>query len=285
MFAHETVWGWALSLPAVALVVVFSLAPMAYAVYTSFFRHDMLTPPVFVGAANYRALLTDARFINSLKVTAVYVAGTVMPVWLASFGLALLVYRSGRMAGLWRTILFLPTVLPLVSVALVWKLFFHFNGPLNALLADAGFEPIPWLSSAKYAPWAMIIMSWWHATGYYMVIFLAGLLAIPGTLYEAVAIDGGGAWARLRHVTLPLMRPVFALVLVLSIVNGIKTFVFQYVVTGGGPGTATQVITLLIYQTAFSFLRMGSAAAISVVLFVAVLILSLIQLRLLRSEV
>jgi len=281
---RETTWGLLFAAPAVVFLAVFSLAPMAYALAISFTRFNLTSPPEFVGLANYRALLGDGIFHTSLRVTAVYVLGTVVPVWAISLGLALLLVRARVFASVWRTLLFLPSVLPLVSVALVWKLFFHLNGPMNALLGTVGVPPVPWLTSTQFAPLALIIMSWWHATSYYMVIFLAGLLAIPRTYYEAAEVDGASGWARFRDITLPLLRTTFFLVIVVSIVNGLRTFVFQQVLTTGGPGTATQVITLLIYQAAFSFTQMGRASAMSIVLFVLVLAFSIVQFRLFRER-
>ncbi len=281
---RETAWGLLFAAPAIVFLAVFSLAPMAYALAISFTKFDLTSPPVFIGLDNYRSLLRDSQFHNSLRVSAVYVLGTVIPVWALSLGLALLLVRARAFSSVWRTLLFLPSVLPLVSVALVWKLFFHLNGAMNGLLASVAIPPIPWLTSTQYAPWALIVMSWWHATSYYMVIFLAGLLAIPRTLYEAAAIDGAGGWDRFRDITLPLLRTTFFLVIVISIINGLRTFVFQQVLTTGGPANATQVITLMIYQTAFSFTQMGRASAMSIVLFVIMLVFSIMQFRLFRER-
>ena len=281
---RETTWGLLFAAPALVFLAVFSLAPMAYALAISFTRFNLTSPAEFVGLDNYRALLGDGAFHNSLRVTSVYVLGTVVPVWAISLGIALLLVRARVFSSVWRTLLFLPSVLPLVSVALVWKLFFHLNGPMNGVLATVGVPAVPWLTSTQFAPLALIVMSWWHATSYYMVIFLAGLLAIPRTYYEAAEVDGAGGWARFRDITLPLLRTTFFLIIVISIVNGLRTFVFQQVLTTGGPGTSTQVITLLIYQAAFSFTQMGRASAMSIVLFVLVLAFSVVQFRLFRER-
>lgn len=281
---RETTWGLLFAAPTVVFLAVFSLAPMAYALAISFTRFNLTSPPQFIGLDNYRSLLTDSLFHNSLRVTAVYVLGTVIPVWGISLGLAMLLVRARVFSSVWRTLLFLPSVLPLVSVALVWKLFFHLQGPMNDLLGMVNAGPIQWLTSTRFAPLALIVMSWWHAASYYMVIFLAGLLAIPRTLYEAAEVDGATGWQRFRDVTVPLLRTTFFLVIVISIINGLRTFVFQQVLTTGGPGTSTQVITLLIYQTAFSFTQMGRASAMSIVLFVLVLCFSVFQYRLFRER-
>ncbi|MCB0023155.1 MAG: sugar ABC transporter permease, partial [Caldilinea sp.] len=186
-------------------------------------------------------------------------------------------------SGGWRTLLFIPTILPLLTVTLVWKLLFNLRGPINGLLIPFGIDPVAWLSDARFANLALIITSWWHASSYYMILFLAGLQAVPVVYQEAAALDGANAWQRLRHVILPLMRPTIVLVVVLSIINGFRTFALQYVMTGGGPGTATEIVPLLIYKTAFAFLRMGEASAMSVVYFLLILVFSLIQLRVLQG--
>jgi ABC-type sugar transport system permease subunit len=161
---------------------------------------------------------------------------------------------------------------------------FNLRGAVNGFLLLFGVAPIPWLTDSSYANLALIITSWWHASSYYMILFLAGLYAIPIVYKEAAALDGANGWQRLWYVTLPLMRPTIVLVVVLSIINGFRTFALHYVMTGGGPGNATEIVPLLIYKTAFAFLRMGDATAMSVVYFLLILIFSLIQLRVLQGE-
>ncbi len=180
--------------------------------------------------------------------------------------------------------LFIPTILPLLSVTLVWKLLFNLRGVVNAFLLPFGVAPIAWLTDARYANLALIITSWWHATSYYMILFLAGLQAVPIVYQEAAALDGANAWQRLRHVILPLMWPTIVLVVVLSIINGFRTFALQYVMTNGGPGNATEIVPLLIYKTAFAFLDMGGATAMSVVYFLLILAFSLVQLRIMQGN-
>jgi ABC-type sugar transport system permease subunit len=244
----------------------------------------MLSAPVWLGFGNYASILRDEDFHHSLLVTFIYVFGTVVPVWFFSFGVAMLLMRARVFAGGWRLLLFIPTILPLLTVTLVWKLMFNLRGVVNGMLAPLGVEPIAWLTDARYANLALIITSWWHATSYYMILFLAGLQAVPIVYQEAASLDGANAWQRLRHVILPLMRPTIVLVIVLSIINGFRTFALHYVMTGGGPGTATEIVPLLIYKTAFAFLDMGGATALSALYFLLILAFSLVQLRLLQGE-
>lgn len=277
-------WGFLFTVPAVAFLLVFSLFPIARAFLISFTDYDMINAPTFVGLKNYINIFNGEAFPNSLWVSVIYVFGTAVPVWFLSFGLALLLSKVRRLAGLWRTLIFLPTVMPLLTVTLVWKLFFHYRGVMNGLLQLFHLAPVGWLTQSAYAPLALIITSWWHAPSYYMILFLAGLQAIPTVYDEAAQLDGANAWQRLRYVTLPLLRPTIVLVVVLSIINGFRTFAIQHVMTGGGPGTATEIMPLLIYKTAFNFSDMGEATAMSVIYFLLILVFSLIQMRVLRGE-
>lgn len=277
-------WGFLFALPAIVYLIVFNILPMANALYLSLTRYNLLSAPQFIGLSNYARVIVDDGFHHSLRITFIYVFGTVVPVWFLSFGVAMLLNRARVFSGGWRTLLFIPTILPLLTVTLVWKLMFNLRGVVNILLGYVGVQAIPWLTDAQYANLALIITSWWHATSYYMILFLAGLQAVPVVYQEAAALDGANAWQRLRHVTLPLMRPTIVLVVVLSIINGFRTFALQHVMTGGGPGTATEIVPLLIYKTAFAFLDMGGATAMSALYFLLILVFSLVQIRVLQGE-
>ena len=280
---RQAMWGLLFALPAIALLAAFSLYPMARAFYFSLTDYDLRPNPAFVGIDNYLRVLGSNAFLNSLRVSVVYVFGTVIPVWLVSFGLASLLFNTRRGSAAWRTVLFLPTVVPLLTVTLVWKLFFNYRGVVNALLDPFLAEPIAWLTKSAYAPLALIMTSWWHAASYYMILFLAGRQAVPAAHEEAAQIEGAGALQRLRWVVLPHMRPTVALVMVISVINGFRTFALQHVMTGGGPGTATEIMTLLIYKTAFNFGLYGEAAAISILYLAMILVFSVLQFRVLRG--
>ena len=283
---HLSVAGWGLvfALPALVYILLFQLYPILFSFYISLHDYDLMSPPVYVGFKHFANLASDRAFLSSAKITVLYVTYTIGPVLALSFTLAWALTQVHRSRAMWQTLLFIPSVLPIVSMALVWKLMFNFQGPINAMLREFGFEPIPWLTYGAYAPWALVVMSWWHATSYYMIIFLAGFLSIPKDYYEAAAIDGASGLQVLRFVTLPAMRPTIALVLVLSTVNGLKTFAFQQIVTDGGPASATQIMTLLIYKTSFSYLDMGRASTYSIVLFVGIFAISLLQIWLMRDR-
>ena len=276
-------WGVIFVLPALCLLGLFQFYPIAFSLFISLHDYDLLSPPRFIGLSNFLELPHDRLFLNSVRVTLIYVIYTIVPVIGLSFLLGWALTRLHRSRSAWRALLFLPSVMPIVSVALVWKLLFNYQGPINAGLGGLGVDPAPWLHSSDFAPWALIIMSWWHATSYYTIIFLAGFLSIPSVYYEAARIDGARSLSLLRHITLPLMRPTIALVVVLATVNGLKTFAFQQIITDGGPANATEILTLLIYRTSFAYLDMGSASTYSIVLFTGILVISLVQIWLLRD--
>ncbi len=277
-------WGLLFALPALAYILLFQLYPVLFSFYISLQDYDLLSEPVFVGFKHFAALPSDRAFLASLRITILYVAYTIGPVLCLSFLCAWALTQRRGSRGVWRTLLFIPSVLPIVSVALVWKLLFNVQGPINSVVSALGASPLPWLNNSTYAPLALVVMSWWHATSYYMIIFLAGFLAIPKDYFEAAALDGARGWRMLRFITLPAMKPTIALALVLSTINGLKTFAFQQIVTDGGPAGSTEILTLLIYKTSFSYLEMGRASAYSVVLFLGILAISLSQIWFMRER-
>jgi ABC-type sugar transport system permease subunit len=169
--------------------------------------------------------------------------------------------------------------MPAVVMAVVWTFMYQQDGVVNTLLDMLGIAPIPWLRSSASALWAVILIGIWRATPYYMVIFLAGLQAIPADYYDAAKIDGANAWETFWHITLPLLKPTMLLVVVMNVIVALKVFAVPMIMTGGGPADSTRVLPLFIYQTAFEFFDMGRAAAMSVFLFVGVMLFSFIQVR------
>jgi ABC-type sugar transport system permease subunit len=281
---NRLVWSVLLLAPALVYLAVFQIFPIFEAFWISFQTYDLLSPPVFAGLKNYLDAFRDKEFLRSCWITATYVIYTIVPVIVLSFFLAQILATITRGRSTWRLLIFLPSILPLVSVALVWRLLMNYAGPVNSALELFNIDPRPWLTSSVYAPWALIIMSWWHATSYYTIMFLAGFLSLPRECYEAAYLDGAKGWGLLRHITLPLMRPTVVLVVVMATVNGLKAFVFQKVMTDGGPADSTEILTLLIYKTAFSYLNMGRASAYSILLFAAILAISLAQIWLIGER-
>ena len=278
--SKQAVFAYVIILPTLAILLIFRFLPMLEAFYLSLTQYDLVHPPKFIGLANFVDLVQDPLFLKSARVSLTYVAFSVVPVLPLSLGLAVLFNRSLWFKNLLRSAIFMPVVMPAVVMAVVWTFMYQQDGVVNTLLGWVGIDPIAWLRSSASALWAVILVGIWRATPYYMVIFLAGLQAIPTDYYDAAKIDGAGGWASFWHITLPLLKPTTLLVVVMNVIVAMKVFAVPLIMTGGGPADATRVLPLFIYQTAFEFFDMGRAAAMSVFLFVGVMLFSFIQVRL-----
>ena len=277
--SKQAAFAYAIILPSLAILAVFRFLPMLEAFYLSLTQYDLVHQPKFIGLANFVDLLKDPLFLKSARVSLAYVVFSVVPVLPLSLGLAILFNRSLWIKNLLRSAIFMPVVMPAVVMAVVWTFMYQQDGVINTLLGWVGIDPIAWLRSSASALWAVILIGIWRATPYYMVIFLAGLQAIPSDYYDAAKIDGAGAWASFWNITLPLLKPTTLLVVVMNVIVAMKVFAVPLIMTGGGPADATRVLPLFIYQTAFEFFDMGRAAAMSVFLFVGVMIFSFVQVR------
>jgi multiple sugar transport system permease protein len=282
---RQSLVGIAFVLPAVAFFALFNFYAMGYALYLSFTSWDLLTPPKWVGLANYTGLVSDPNFLSSLGITLRYTAESAIPLILLSLGLALLLNQRLRLSGLYQVIYFVPVVIPAVVSAIVWGLLYRPSGPVNNLLGLIGVGSLPWLASAEYALHGIAIVSVWGGFGYATLILLAGLQSIPPEYGEAAAIDGASRWRVVRDITLPLLAPRLLFVTATTVAALLTSFVVPYVMTNGGPGTATRVLPLLIYQTGFEFLRAGQASAMAFILLLITLIFTALQFRLFGREV
>jgi multiple sugar transport system permease protein len=276
---RDTLIGWSFILPNFLGFVLITLVPVLAAFALAFTNWDSYNTPDWVGLKNFRRLLHDDSTKTALRNTLYYAAGHVPLTILASLGLALLLNRKIPGAAFFRAAAFFPYITSMVAVALVWNMLFNpSSGPVNQLLHWFGVAHGPgWTASTDWAMPAVIITSAWRDMGYYMILFLAGLQAIPKEQYEAAEMDGASAWQRFRAVTLPGLRPTTFLVLVLLTVQSFKIFDLIVVMTNGGPGRATTVLSQRIYQTGIVDGEFGYASAISVLLFALVLVLTLAQ--------
>jgi multiple sugar transport system permease protein len=254
---------------------------MVFSLIISLTRWDLINPPQFVGLGNYREiLLDDFRFRQSLKVTAVY-AGVSVPLGMAaSLGVALLLNASARGMRLFRSVFYIPAILPAAAVAMLWMWILKpQGGALNYLLGLAHLPQPRWLADPAWALPAFVIMSLWSVGGG-MLIYLAGLQAVPTQLYEAAEIDGAGSWRRFRSITLPMISPTILFNLIVGIIASFQVFTASYIMTpGGGPGYSTLFYVLYLYQKAFRYLQMGYASALAWILFLVVLGLTVLVLR------
>jgi ABC-type sugar transport system permease subunit len=262
---------WAMLAPTLALLFVFFVVPIGVAAYESLFSWDLLTPPRFVGAANYRAIAAHGSLLRialrTLGYSAIVVAGTM------SLGLAMavLVNRPGRFFAFVRASVFSAYVVSWVAVALLWMGLFDRSG--GSLLGDP-----------RWALPALAAVGIWKLAGYAMIVFLAALQSVPPALLEAAALDGANAWARFRHVTLPLLAPTASFVATTALVTSFQAFDVVRIMTQGGPARATELFVYAIYEQIFLNLSVGRASALTVVFFVMLLGLSGLQLRAWRDR-
>jgi multiple sugar transport system permease protein len=277
--------------PAVVLIAVFFFLPVGAAVLLSFTDFDIYAIGDarnlrFVGGANYAHLLQEPRFWTALRNTLTFVLiGGPLSVGVSLGAALLLSQRVLRGRRLFRTALFVPVVTTLVAVAVVWRYLYHpRHGLLNHALAAVGLGPIDWLGDPAWAMPAIILLAVWKNFGFNMLIFVAGLQAIPERLYEAARIDGAGAWQQFRRVTVPMLAPTFLFVAVVTMIGYFQLFAEPYVMTQGGPANATLSIVLLMYEEGFRWWNMGTGAAIAFVLFAIILCATVLQLWLRRSK-
>jgi multiple sugar transport system permease protein len=269
---------WLLLAPALGAIAAFFAVPLAAALVLSLTDFDIYAladaaNARFVGLGNYLELLRDPLFWKVLRNTAVFVALGVPLTLGAALGGALLVHsRRAVLPGLFRTVYFAPVVSTLVAVAVVWRYLYHPRyGLINQALGAVGLPPVDWLGDPVWAMVAISVLAAWRSFGYGLVIFVAGLEAIPEPLYEAAQLDGAGAWRRFVDITLPQLRPTAVFVAVIVTVGMFQIFAEPYVMTRGGPLHATTSITLLMYEQGFRWWNMGNAAAIAFVLFAMIL--------------
>jgi multiple sugar transport system permease protein len=273
-------WGFVFISPWLLGFLLFTAGPMLGSLYLSFCKYD-LHRLSWVGARNYEVLLTrDPLFWRSLVNTAIYVFFSVPLGLTGSLLIALLLNQKVRGIALFRTLFYLPSLVPAVASALVWAWIFHpDSGLLNYGLAFLGIQGPAWLQDPKTALAALILMTLWGIGGARMIIFLAGLQGIPDELYEAASLDGARTWATFRHVTLPMLSPTLFFNLVLGIIGSFQVFTSAYVLTNGGPANATLTYVLYLYFNAFRYFKLGKASAMAWILFVILLVFTLIQFR------
>ena len=272
--------------PSLIPLALFTLGPMAASLGLSFLHWDLLRPPRLVGLTNFTNLLGDLEFRAAVGHTFFFIAGYLPLVYVGGLALSLALNQKLRASSLFRATYFLPVVTSWVVVALVWKWLLNpQSGIVNFVLGLIGITGPGWWTDPAWAMPSIILASAWKDLGFVMIILLAGLQAIPEDYYEAAAVDGAGRWARFRHITLPLLSPASFFVLVISLVNSFQVFDQVWVMTGGGPAGATSVVVEQIVQHAFRYSQMGYAAAMSWVLFVAILVITFVQFRLQRRWV
>ena len=273
-------WGFLFITPWLLGFLIFTAGPMLVSFYLSFCRYDMNTLS-WAGTKNYQVLLTeDPLFWKSLTNTALYVLFSVPLGLTGSLLIALLLNQKVKGIPLFRTLFYLPSLVPAVASSLVWIWVFHpDNGLLNNGLARIGIKGPAWLLDPHTALASLIIMGLWGIGGGRMIIFLAGLQGISDELYEAASLDGAKGWASFRHVTLPMLSPTIFFNLILGIIGSFQVFTSAFVMTNGGPNNATLMYVLYLYNNAFRYFKLGKASAMAWILFVILLIFTIIQFK------
>lgn len=259
--------------------VLWQAGPMVASLYFSFTRYEMVTPPTWAGLAQYERLLNDDRFYLALYNSAFYVVVGVPTHLGLALVAALLLNVQVKGTSFYRTLYYIPSIIPIVANSLLWAWMFAPDyGLVNNFLKLFGIAGPLWLQHPDWAKPALVVMSWWTIGGQ-MVILLAGLQGIPDHLYEAAAIDGAGWWHRFWAVTLPLLTPSLFFNLIVALIGAFQVFTQAYVMTNGGPQFATLFYILFLYQNAFQDFRMGYASALAWVLFLIILAITLIQFK------
>jgi multiple sugar transport system permease protein len=262
---------------------IFTLGPVIFAFVLAFLNWDGNNTMTFAGLDNFKKLLTDSRFKDSFWNTIIYVVGTVPLTLVSALGLAIVLNQKVKGRNFFRTVSFFPYVASIVAVAAVWNMIFNpANGPINMILGKLGVAAnhLPgWAADKNWAMITVILFSVWKNMGYYMIIYLAGLQGISGDLYEAAGLDGANNWQKFKSITWPMLSPTTFFVTIMLTISSFKVFDQMYMITQGGPGTSTLVLVMHIYNVAFKNWDLGYASAISMILFLLVLIVTVVQFK------
>ncbi|GAC1353447.1 MAG: sugar ABC transporter permease [Herpetosiphon sp.] len=277
---HEALWGVLCVAPAVLGFLVWHLGPIIVSLVMSFMNWSIVGTPKWVGLANYQQIFTtDVLFRQSLRSTAYYAAGSVPLRILLAFGLAVLLNQRVRGLPVFRTIFYVPSIVPALASSVLWIWLFNPDfGFLNSILRPLGFPKFQWIYSSEGVVPSLVMMSLWDV-GPMMIIFLAGLQGVPRHLYEAVEVDGGNAWHQLRHVMIPMITPTILFNLILSLISALQSFTQVFVMTHGGPNNASLFYVLYLYRKAFEQSAMGYASALAWILFSVIAVLSIVIFR------
>lgn len=271
--------------PSLVGVLIFLVLPVVLVILLSFVRWDLLSPPKWVGFSNFTDLFQYDQVGHSLLVTVYYVVLNIPIQTVIALGLALMLNRKLPAMGFFRVLYVLPFLATPVAMAVVWNWVFDPKvGAINSLLGEVGIHGPAWLGSTSWAMPVIAFANIWQYAGYNMLFFLAGLQAIPKQLYEVSGMDGANPFQQFFRITLPLLNPTLLFVLVTGFIGSFQVFDMVYVLTNGGPGNATEVMNLKIYQSAFVGFHIGQACAMSVILFLIILIFTIVQFSYFRRR-
>ncbi|XID93259.1 carbohydrate ABC transporter permease [Paenibacillaceae bacterium WGS1546] len=275
-------------LPAFVLYSLFVMIPTFSSIYLSFTSWDGISDNIrYIGFDNFKEIGESPRVRNALTNTIIVAVSLVLLENVVALVLAILVDQVRWLRNLFRSIFYFPVLMSGIIMGFIWMIILNYNfGVVNQLLDALGLSVLKtdWLGNPDFALISIILSTVWKASGYYMIIYLAGLQGIPQELLEAASIDGAGKWKQFRHITFPLLAGATTVCVMLSMINSLKLFDQIAVMTNGGPGFATETLTYIIYRVAFGEGRQGFGTALAIVLFILILIISLIQIRVLRRR-
>ena len=274
-------------LPSVVILLAVLAVPLIYSLAVSFFDTNLKSDGLgqFVGFRNYISALSDSYFLGSVKTTVIFTVGVVLIEFLVGLGIALLLNSNVAGKNLYFSIIIVPMMIAPVAVGLIWRLLLHSElGVVNYLLELIGISGRAWLADSSLALKTVMFIDIWQNVPYMVLVILAGLVSLPGEPYEAAKVDGGSGWQRFRFLTLPMMRPTFMVVILMRAITALKTYDLIYVLTKGGPGVKTEVISYHIYQEAFRNLEIGSASAMSYLLVLVIVPIAFIFIKISKNN-
>lgn len=274
--------GLLFSLPFLIVFFLFMVYPLIFGVYISFFKWNILGKPSFLGFENYIELFKDEKFYTSLWHTFQFVIITTPILLLIGFLMALLVTGKSPLKKVEETVFFIPYIFSMTVVSTLWAWIMQKDfGILNQVIRILGGEPVSWLTNASLAMWSIAVATFWWTAGFNMVLMSAGIKQISKEVFESAIVDGASYPQQVFHITIPLLAPTLVLCLILQVIASFNVFGQVYVMTGGGPAGATRVLVQYIYETGFKYFKMGYSAAMSYILFLIILAVSVIQYALL----
>jgi multiple sugar transport system permease protein len=273
--------------PTLIIFSTFILFPVFFSFYLSFQKWNIFSGDAsFVGLDNYLRMFQSAEFWQVLKNTLIYSIGTIPINMALALWIAYLLNKKLAGKKLLRTIFFAPVIISPVAAALIWRWMYDPNfGLVNFFVESVGLDPVNWLNEPTAAMFALIIMSVWKTFGINMVLFSAGLQGIPENYYEAAELDGAGKWAKFWNITIPMLAPTTFFIMIMSMISSFQVFDIVYVLTSGGPLGSTKVLVFYVYEYAFKFFEMGYASAISYFLFALLFLLTMLQIKYMKSKV
>ena len=266
--------GWIFIFPVMAMLFVFFLIPLVGVIYLSFTEWSLMGAPVFTGFTNYHEIFINPQFWSAVRVTGKLSLEMAIPGALIAFILSIMI-NEGKNTNYVSTVLLFPLVFPSIVAVFIWEAMFKGDGILNSFF---GLH-INWVTSSSWALPSLVMMMLWTNLGYYTIIALAGVRDLPAELFDAASLDGAGYLAKIRWITIPLMKPVLLFLLMVGTSDALTLFIQPYLLTGGGPGDSTRTLSQLIYQTAFMYTDIGKSSAIAVTLLLAALVVAGLQFR------